>query len=118
MSTHFVEVRGRSPDRQEMLNALLETHRPGFGLARDLYVDSAVFDAELEAIWYREWLLAGMACELPMPYQWITFEVGRASIVIIRGEDGRLRAFHNNCRHRGSRVSSAASRPSAASSAA
>jgi len=41
----------------------ITSHRPGFSLAQHFYADAAVFRAEIEAIWHRQWIFAGMACE-------------------------------------------------------
>lgn len=95
---------GETRSNTDPVAALLKAHRPGYSLAQPFYTDRAVFEAELQAIWYKEWLLAGMSCEVAAPYQWRRFDVGPASVIIMRGDDGVLRAMHNTCRHRGSRI--------------
>lgn len=99
-----IHARKQTADRVSLANALLDKHQRGFGLAREFYADQDLFEVELEAIWYGQWLLAGVSCEIAAPGQWIKVDVGRASVVIMRGEDGALRGFHNTCRHRGSRI--------------
>ena len=47
------------------------------------------------------------ACEIPQTGNFVTMQVGDYAIVIVRGADGMIRAFHNACRHRGSRVCTA-----------
>lgn len=66
------------------------------------YYDQDHYRRELEAFWYRSWLYAGRASELAHPRDYKLFEIGDQSILILRDESGRLRAFHNTCRHRGS----------------
>lgn len=83
---------------------LLDTYRPGVGLHQHFYTSDAIFEAEMEAIWYKTWLFAGMTCDLPEPGTWFTVEIGRASVVVVRGQDGEIHAFHNTCRHRGSKI--------------
>ncbi len=55
-------------------------------------------------MWRRGWLFAGHTCEIVQPGDFFTLEVDSDSIVILRDEDGAVRAFHNVCRHRGSLI--------------
>ena len=66
------------------------------------YIDPEHYARELDAIWYRSWLCVGRAEELAEPRQYKVVEVGSQSIVLTRDPEGRLHAFHNTCRHRGS----------------
>lgn len=77
---------------------------PGRSLPQDFYTDGALFDAELERVWARGWLFAGLGAELPSPGDTLTWSPGRESVLLIRGDDGVIRAFHNVCRHRGCRL--------------
>ena len=86
------------------IHAQIAGRRKNFSLSRDLYCDQGVFEADLELIWYREWLFAGPACEIPKTGNYITMQVGTYPVIVIRGADGRVRAFHNVCRHRGQRL--------------
>ena len=86
----------------------LDVRRPGFTLERPFYVDPDYYQLDLEAIWYRSWLFVGHACEIKKRGQWVTAQVGDYSIVVLRDGEGGVRAFHNSCRHRGSRICSAA----------
>jgi len=72
-----------------------------FTLPARYYTDPAVFDEEMEKIHYRSWLFAGRSDDLPQAGSWVVRRFGRAEILVVRGEDGRIRAFHNTCRHRG-----------------
>ncbi len=45
--------------------------------------------------------------ELPKTGNYVTVQVGSYSVIVVRGADGVVRAFHNSCRHRGSRICSA-----------
>jgi glycine betaine catabolism A len=78
--------------------------RPGFSLPRDFYVSDAVFRVEMEHVFGRRWLFAGFGCQAARAGDYFTFELADDSLIIIRGDDGKLRAMHNSCRHRGSRV--------------
>ena len=87
---------------------LLAERKQGYALERAFYTDPEVFQSDLEAIFYREWLFAIPACELPKAGDFVTHQVGAYGIVIVRGGDGEIRAFHNTCRHRGSVLCTAA----------
>ncbi|WP_134680914.1 aromatic ring-hydroxylating oxygenase subunit alpha [Paracoccus ravus] len=91
----------------EILSQFLSRER-NHALTRELYCDPTVFQADLEQIWYREWLFALPACELPRPGSYSTLQIGAYPVIVLRGADGRVRAFHNVCRHRGQRLCSKA----------
>jgi glycine betaine catabolism A len=77
---------------------------PGRTLPQHFYTDKALFDAEMERVWGRGWLFAGLSAELPAPGDILTWSPGRESLLLIRGDDRVIRAFHNVCRHRGCRL--------------
>ncbi|HRM75376.1 MAG TPA: aromatic ring-hydroxylating dioxygenase subunit alpha, partial [Paracoccus sp. (in: a-proteobacteria)] len=87
----------------EILNEL-DLRRKNFSLSRDLYSDEGVFRADLENIWYREWVVAIPACDIPKTGNHATLQIGEYPILVVRGADGQIRAFHNVCRHRGQRL--------------
>src|SRR4029077_11915353 len=57
-----------------------------------------------EAIFAHDWVLVGREETLPKPGDCLEAKVLGESLIIVRGEDGTLRAFSNVCRHRGSRL--------------
>ena len=70
----------------------------------DLYVDPAALAREQEAIFARSWQLAGHVADVAEPGRFLTAQVGAESVLVVRGEDGELRAFRNVCRHRAARL--------------
>ena len=86
------------------MNRLLSEFRPGYSLPQGFYTDLSVYELELERIIYRNWILAGHESELPEPGDFKVVDVADESAIIVRGDDGELRAFANVCRHRGSLV--------------
>lgn len=92
--------------RDEMLR-LIRNRRPGFSLEQPFYTDPDFFRIDMETIWYRDWLFAGHDCEVAKPGAFFTLQVGDHPVIVVRGRDGQIRAFHNSCRHRGSRVCAA-----------
>jgi glycine betaine catabolism A len=79
----------------------LKARRPGHSLPQALYNDPAMVDFDLKAIYGRSWLMAGFTCEVPDSGSYSSIKVGPWSVLIVRGRDGQIRAFHNSCRHRG-----------------
>lgn len=73
-------------------------------LAPWTYRNAELFDIEMDVLVRRNWLLAGHVSELPEAGDYVTFEAAGERALVIRAADGSLRAFHNVCRHRGSRV--------------
>jgi phenylpropionate dioxygenase-like ring-hydroxylating dioxygenase large terminal subunit len=49
----------------------------------------------------RTWNLAATSAEVAEPGDYVTTDAGGVPLIVIRGEDGGLRAFRNLCRHRG-----------------
>src|SRR3954462_15180347 len=78
----------------------LERLEPGLPAA--WYYDPAHYARELEAFWYRQWIAVAREEELAAPGDWRVVRIGTQSIVVLRTNQGELRAFHNTCRHRGS----------------
>ncbi len=72
------------------------------------YTDPEHYRAELEAVFYRNWLYVCHHSELAEPRSFRRFDVGTQSLLLLRADDGVLRAFHNTCRHRGSELCAAA----------
>jgi phenylpropionate dioxygenase-like ring-hydroxylating dioxygenase large terminal subunit len=70
----------------------------------DWYSDPSVLRLERDRIFRRTWQYAGRADQVAEPGAYFTCDLGGIPIVVVRGEDGTLRGFHNVCRHRGSLV--------------
>jgi Rieske 2Fe-2S family protein len=72
------------------------------GLPAAWYRDPAHYERELEIFWYGGWIAAAREEEVPAAGDWRVVKVGTQSIVLLRNPKGRIKAFHNVCRHRGS----------------
>ena len=70
----------------------------------DWYSDPAVLRLERERIFRRTWQYAGRVDQVAEAGAFFTCDLGGVPIVVVRGDDGDLRAFLNICRHRGSLV--------------
>ncbi len=92
--------------RNEMLG-LLTGRDPNFSLEQKFYTDPEYYKQDLENIFYKDWLFVGHDCELPKTGSYLTVQIGAYPVVIVRDAQGGIRAFHNSCRHRGSRICAA-----------
>ena len=91
--------------RADMLD-LIRSRTSGYALSRPFYTDAEVFRFDIETIWYRDWLFAIPACE--SAGRQLCDDAGRRVPDRHRARSRRkIRAFHNACRHRGSRVCTA-----------
>jgi len=84
-------------------------HYPGLGTAPVSYEDSITaehYEMERRAIFARTWLNVGRVEQLPRAGSYFTRELSCAgtSVIVVRGTDGEVRAFHNICRHRGNKL--------------
>jgi len=82
----------------------LAERRRGRPLPGHFYTDPAVHAADLDLVFGRQWFLAATSAELREPGDYVTLDLGPRSVLVVRDDDGGLRAFHNVCRHRGARL--------------
>lgn len=68
------------------------------------YTSKAFFEDEWEKVFTKTWLLACPSSDLQEPGDWVKHDIGRESFIVLRGEDGKVRAHYNVCPHRGSRL--------------
>ena len=69
-----------------------------------LYYDPAIFDEELEKIWYRQWVYVGHESEVAKPGDYVTRLLGLQPVIIVRDKEGAIQLLLNRCRHRGNLV--------------
>lgn len=69
-------------------------------------VTPAFYAREVERIFRRSWLVVANVAELTEPGSYLVTDVPplKASLLVVRGEDGQIRVFHNICRHRGDKL--------------
>jgi choline monooxygenase len=69
-----------------------------------LYRDPEIVELERRRIFERTWQFAAHVSSLPGPGSYVTARAGSQPVLLVRDEEGTLRAFRNVCRHRGSRL--------------
>lgn len=70
----------------------------------DRYYTSEFAQKEWDSLWPRVWQVAGRVDQIPDAGDYVTYEIGRDSIIVVRGDDDVVRAFYNVCQHRGNRL--------------
>jgi Rieske 2Fe-2S family protein len=85
------------------IESLIAERAAGCALPQPFYTRQDVFERDMELL-LSGWTFLGHEGEIAEPGDWITGGIGRESAIVVRGEDGEVRALANVCRHRGSRV--------------
>jgi len=74
------------------------------GLPGWTYFSPGLFGLELEVLFYSHWQFVCHVNEIKQPGEFVSYDIGTERGVVIRDSANRIHAFHNLCRHRGSRV--------------
>lgn len=88
------------------LSALVDD-RPAdqvFTIDRRMFTDPEVFEAELLHVFEATWNFVGLESQVARPHDFFTTTIGRQPVLVTRDKAGRVGAFLNTCRHRGTVV--------------
>jgi phenylpropionate dioxygenase-like ring-hydroxylating dioxygenase large terminal subunit len=78
--------------------------REALSLPGWLYRDPEYHAVEMARVIRPSWQIVCHDSDIPGPGDWHTLDIGGEGLFVIRGEDGKARAFANFCRHRASRL--------------
>ena len=82
-----------------------EEWREGLTIPAEYYLDEEHYKHDERYIAENFWLLANHVSRIPEPGDFFVFKFGLGeSAIVVRNESNEIRAFHNVCRHRGSRL--------------
>ena len=84
--------------KQPFIDNGLDVHDPG------RYYDPGFMAREWDRLWTRTWLIAAIETDIPEPGDYSVFRLGRESIIIVRQQDGSVKAMYNVCAHRGNQI--------------
>ena len=76
----------------------------GMTLPQPFFTSPEMYNSEREKLFFRHWFCVGRASELPQPGAFILADVAGEQVICTLDDEGRLRGFYNNCRHRGTRL--------------
>ena len=74
------------------------------GLPAWAYNNEELTELEMEQVFLRNWIWAGHVSDIPESGDYQCLDIANERALVIRDQEGQVRAFHNLCRHRGSRV--------------
>ena len=73
-------------------------------ISREIFVNEAIYQQELEQVFARAWLFVGHESQIPSPGDFFVSCMGEESVIVCRDRQERLHVFLNSCRHRGMKV--------------
>lgn len=76
-------------------------------LSASRYTSQEYFDRECERMWARVWQVACREEDIPEAGDFHVYDIVGRSLLVVRNEDGSIRAHHNSCLHRGRRLATA-----------
>ncbi len=68
------------------------------------YIDKRFFDLERDTVFKNNWLIAARTDQFTRAGDYVADSIAGEPYVIVRGEDGKLRAFYNVCRHHAAQI--------------
>ena len=109
------EARVPVPSVQDILRADGEAQPEGYTavsnrtvpneeIAFERYTSQAFFDLEMQRMWPRVWQWACREEHIAQPGDYYVYDVGPYSILLVRTEQGRIKAYRNACLHRGTKL--------------
>ena len=79
-------------------------------LPKDAYLCKDFLRLENERMWPRVWQIACRTEEVAKVGDYVTYDIGDNSIIVVRQSEGRIRGYHNTCSHRGRQLTEGAGR--------
>lgn len=73
-------------------------------VSTDRYWSPAWHQLEVELLWRTTWQVACREEDLPSPGDHVVYDIADDSLIVVRTEEGTIRAFHNVCLHRGTKL--------------
>jgi phenylpropionate dioxygenase-like ring-hydroxylating dioxygenase large terminal subunit len=70
----------------------------------DVYLSPEQHRREVEGLWRRVWQIAGRVEDVAAPGDSFVYDIADDSLIVLRTREGELRAYHNACLHRGTRL--------------
>ena len=81
-----------------------EAYEETKSISKDCFISKEWFDLEAEHVWKKVWQFACRENEIPSVGDYYEYEIVGQSVIIVRETDSSIRAFHNVCIHRGTRL--------------
>lgn len=69
-----------------------------------IFHDADIYEQELQTVWQKTWVFLAHDSMLPKKGNYIQTYIGEDPVIVCRQKDGSVKAFLNQCRHRGMRI--------------
>jgi phenylpropionate dioxygenase-like ring-hydroxylating dioxygenase large terminal subunit len=76
---------------------------------RDVYIDSEIFELEMQRLWPRSWIYVGHDSQVRKAGDYYTTQIGRQPVIMLRDAEGQVVVLMNRCAHKGAKVIGAVS---------
>lgn len=76
---------------------------------RSVYTDPAIFDMEMQRIWGTAWVYVAHESQIPERGDFVTTELARQPVLLVRHDEKTFNLFFNRCAHKGAKVCESAS---------
>lgn len=96
--------------REQTVREILNLYDPAnplekaFTIPAPWYFDERIARLERDSVFASNWQVVGRLDQVRQPGEFFTIDVNQEPLVVVRGDDGRLRAFYNVCRHHAAAV--------------
>lgn len=88
-------------DNFQLVRDALSQYVPGYTLPQEFYLHPDLYQKELEAIFYHNWIYVATEADFPNIGDYMTLNIGDRSVFLIKNSSGDIQGFYNTCRHRG-----------------
>jgi phenylpropionate dioxygenase-like ring-hydroxylating dioxygenase large terminal subunit len=75
-------------------------------IPKDRYTSRRFHDLEVEKMWSRTWQICCREEDVARPGDTVVYDLADTSIVVVRTDHGRIKAYYNSCLHRGTALRS------------
>src|SRR5277367_711866 len=95
---------------ERSVREVLNLYNPGnplekaFTIPAPWYFDERLAELERDSVFAGNWQMVGRADQVEKPGEFFTIDVNQEPLVVVRSDDGSLRAFYNVCRHHAAAV--------------
>jgi len=90
-------MKALADEQKDKFNAIPDE---SYTLAAPYFYDPVLYEREKERLFARNWRFVGHQSELATAGDYLTLDLAGEKILVMRGQDGTIRAFYNVCRHR------------------
>lgn len=93
-----------SAERQSAIEQVPYAMTSPLHVRKERYLDRGFFELEKEKLWPNVWQMACRLEEIPEPRDFVEYEICDKSVLVVRQQDGSVKAFENACRHRATQL--------------